>query len=261
LIYAAIVAAWAAYLVPLWLRRHDEAAASRSADRFSTAMRVLARRQPNGRQASTAIEEPEYTDGPVRPGWRVGAADGGSELAPATRRRRTLVVLLAVTTGLAVPVVLQLVPAWTLAVPGGIVLLFLVASVRAGQRERAWDDLVYERIRQAEEQAAAEAELAASAELEPVVAYLPEEDYPLLPADDEDSWEPRDVPLPTYLDKPRAPRTVRTVELGEPGTWSSGRLTEPGAEEAGGSGTESEADQPAEADQTDHTDHQRAVGD
>lgn len=236
LIYAAIVAAWAAYLVPLWLRRHDEAAASRSADRYSTAMRVLARRQPNGRQASTAVEEPEDVDVP--------------DLAPATRRRRTLVVLLAASTGLAVPIVLQLLPVWTLAIPGGVILLFALASVRAGKRERAWADLMRERLRRAEE-AAAEAALAEPAEPEPVVAYLPEEDYPLLPTEDEDSWEPRDVPLPTYLDKPRAPRTVRTVELGEPGTWSSGRLGEPDA------GTEAEPD----AEPKPEAEQQRAVGD
>lgn len=244
LIYAAIVAAWAAYLVPLWLRRHDEAAASRSADRFSTAMHVLARRQPNGTQASTAVEEPEYVEVP--------------ELSPATRRRRTLVVLLAATTGVAVPVVLELLPVWWLAVPGGVVLLFVVGSVQAAKRERLWADEMHERFRRAEAEATAVAEAAEAALLadpEPVVAYLPEEDYPLLPSDDEDRWEPREVPLPTYLDKERAPRVVRTVQLGEPGTWSSGRLTEPGADaESTSSEAVSDAQHP-------EPEQQRAVGD
>jgi hypothetical protein len=42
-IYAAIVVAWAAYLVPLALRRHDEAARSRSIERFSSARGDVAR--------------------------------------------------------------------------------------------------------------------------------------------------------------------------------------------------------------------------
>src|SRR4051812_26587033 len=43
-IYAAIVVMWAVVLVPMWLRRHDAATESRSAERFSTAMRTLSRR-------------------------------------------------------------------------------------------------------------------------------------------------------------------------------------------------------------------------
>src|SRR3954451_6556595 len=43
-IYAAIVVMWGVVLVPMWLRRHDAATESRSAERFSTAMRTLSRR-------------------------------------------------------------------------------------------------------------------------------------------------------------------------------------------------------------------------
>jgi hypothetical protein len=39
-------------------------------------------------------------------------------------------------------------------------------------------------------------------------------------------WDPVQVPLPTYVTKAKAVRTVRTVDLGEPGTWTSGRLPE-----------------------------------
>ena len=35
---------WAAVLIPIWLRRHDDAAENRSADRYSQAMRTLSRR-------------------------------------------------------------------------------------------------------------------------------------------------------------------------------------------------------------------------
>lgn len=204
LIYAAIVAAWAAYLVPLWLRRHDEAAASRSVDRFSEAMRVLERRRSaHLRPDSEPVEPPAYQ--PPYP-------------TPATRRRRTLVVLLAATTGVTVLVVLDVVEAWYLAVPCTVVVVFLAASIRAGRRERETARRQWQRLRAraaelAElERAAAEAEAEAAAQ--PVVAVLPEEDYPRRRDDDEDRWTPRDVPLPTYLEKERAPRVVRTVEIG-----------------------------------------------
>ncbi|MFW6694550.1 gephyrin-like molybdotransferase receptor GlpR [Streptomyces sp. MAR4 CNX-425] len=41
LIYAMIVGAWAAYLVPMWLRRQDELNEARPTERFSTAIRLL----------------------------------------------------------------------------------------------------------------------------------------------------------------------------------------------------------------------------
>ncbi|UGQ09331.1 hypothetical protein LO772_20555 [Yinghuangia sp. ASG 101] len=44
LIYAAIVGAWAAYLVPMWLRRQDELNEGRHTERFTTAIRILSRR-------------------------------------------------------------------------------------------------------------------------------------------------------------------------------------------------------------------------
>ena len=41
-------------------------------------------------------------------------------------------------------------------------------------------------------------------------------------ADGASLWDPLPVTLPTYVDKPAAKRTYRTIELGDPGTWSPG---------------------------------------
>lgn len=209
LIYAAIVAAWAAYLVPLWLRRHDEAAASRSVDRFSQAMRVLERRRP---ATAGVVSDSSAED-----------VDAEPVISAATRRRRTLVVLLALSTVLTVPVVLGLFSRWTLLAPGSVILVFLAASARAGRLERERARLAWQRLREraaalAELEAAEAAAAAAAADPEPVYAILPEEDYPRHREDDSDRWVPRDVPLPTYLEKARAPRTVRTVDLSHPST-------------------------------------------
>ncbi|HEY0774721.1 MAG TPA: hypothetical protein VGD51_11605, partial [Nocardioidaceae bacterium] len=46
IIFVVLAVAWAVYLVPKALKHHDEVARTRSVDRFSTAMRVLARREP-----------------------------------------------------------------------------------------------------------------------------------------------------------------------------------------------------------------------
>jgi type II secretory pathway pseudopilin PulG len=47
LIVLGIVGIWILVLVPMWLNRHDADSASRSMDTFSTAMRVLSRRNPS----------------------------------------------------------------------------------------------------------------------------------------------------------------------------------------------------------------------
>ncbi|MEU6234610.1 gephyrin-like molybdotransferase receptor GlpR [Kitasatospora sp. NPDC047058] len=69
LIYAVIVGAWAAYLVPMWLRRQDELNEARPTERFSTAIRLLAGRSALERRASRALgDEPrddeQDSDGP-----------------------------------------------------------------------------------------------------------------------------------------------------------------------------------------------------
>ncbi|CAM5460724.1 divisome protein SepX/GlpR [Streptomyces aurantiogriseus] len=65
LIYAVIVGAWAAYLVPMWLRRQDELNEARPTERFSTAIRLLSGRAGMERRyardlRARSTEEGEY---------------------------------------------------------------------------------------------------------------------------------------------------------------------------------------------------------
>ncbi|MFC4494326.1 gephyrin-like molybdotransferase receptor GlpR [Streptomyces ovatisporus] len=66
LIYAVIVGAWAAYLVPMWLRRQDELNESRPTERFSTAIRLLsgkaAMERRYAKEAEREGEVPEDQD-------------------------------------------------------------------------------------------------------------------------------------------------------------------------------------------------------
>ncbi|GAA2502778.1 hypothetical protein GCM10010406_44160 [Streptomyces thermolineatus] len=57
LIYAVIVGAWAAYLVPMWLRRQDELNEARPTERFSTAIRLLSGRAGLERRYAKALDE------------------------------------------------------------------------------------------------------------------------------------------------------------------------------------------------------------
>ncbi|MFG3291620.1 gephyrin-like molybdotransferase receptor GlpR [Streptomyces sp. NPDC048179] len=70
LIYAVIVGAWAAYLVPMWLRRQDELNEARPTERFSTAIRLLSgragmeRRYARDLRARSASEGEQDAGGP-----------------------------------------------------------------------------------------------------------------------------------------------------------------------------------------------------
>ncbi|MEW1721521.1 gephyrin-like molybdotransferase receptor GlpR [Streptomyces sp. NPDC093109] len=56
LIYAVIVGAWAAYLVPMWLRRQDELNEARPTERFSTAIRLLSGRAAMERRYARELQ-------------------------------------------------------------------------------------------------------------------------------------------------------------------------------------------------------------
>ena len=95
LIFVVIVAVWAAYLVQHWVRRREDAAATRSVDGFSEAMRVLQKR-PRLRGPALAEPRPDsYAVTPAR-GSRatvevkrahpVGSARTGSPLTARSSR-------------------------------------------------------------------------------------------------------------------------------------------------------------------------------
>lgn len=90
LIYAVIVGAWAAYLVPMWLRRQDELNEARPTERFSTAIRLLSGRAGMERRyakdlqtRSTEEAEPGDTD----PGPGTDSVDVRAFAMPPSRPR------------------------------------------------------------------------------------------------------------------------------------------------------------------------------
>ncbi len=138
-IFAVVVILWVAYVVPLMLRRYDEASKTSSLGSFTSLSRVIARpgrvrSDDSGTESSTrdsapiAPETPEQDPAPVavqvpevRPVNRAAA-----RLA-AQRRRRvliTLLVTLVVVAGLGLASVIGQV--WT-AVPAGLLVAWLVA--------------------------------------------------------------------------------------------------------------------------------------
>lgn len=153
---------WAAFLVPMWLRRHDEAVEAKSVDRFSTAMKVLARRTSAAapEPVQTTDETPELRGPGPMARLRGGAgrlasltadarrrhAEGrsgehatrvaGRPVSLAVRRRRVLVVLFALTVLVVILAGLGVL-AWPLVAPPATLLVGYVAHLRVQARRSA----------------------------------------------------------------------------------------------------------------------------
>ncbi|MGZ8750932.1 MAG: hypothetical protein ACXWYP_08655 [Pseudonocardia sp.] len=175
LIFVAVVAIWAAYLVQYWIRRREHMATARSVDRFSEAMRVLERRglaeagSGAGDEATAKVGPEAVSVGhsPVQeansaPGRRsplvarAGSAQavrpaGRSDSAPKSAKRRPhrsrsrvarraravgVLCAVAVVPLTAVLTMIGVVPWWTIVVAMGEVSLCLVALRLAAVREQ-----------------------------------------------------------------------------------------------------------------------------
>jgi len=197
-IYGGIVVLWLCYLVPLALRRYDDASRARSVERFSDAMRGLGR--------ADAVDPPLHA--PVA--WVDPQAQRLAARLAARRRRRVLSLLLLGAAATAAVCFLGLAPWWAMSMPAGLVVGFLVvARVQVARtRTRTWEnalvasgvdpmgdppdeqptvvlDAVAERVHLPQQQV--------------VAAAVPTEGGEAL-------WDPVPVTLPTYVSKPTAPR-------------------------------------------------------
>ena len=299
-----LAVAWAVYLIPKALRHHDEVARTRSIDRFSTAMRVLARREPVNRRDARLVVAPARAAGnprvltPTRPAEpeapvavAVKPAVSRARLearrkaarAAARRRRHILSFLLLCTVATSVAAYLAYVPWWSVAIPGGLTLAYIVLCRTQVRRESLHDfDVLVEQpaetgdanvtprraVRVEVQDATPRRPVATVAERidEQGVADFDDTedtvgieaallDAIVVPTEDGGSlWDPLPVTLPTYVSKPKAKRTVRTIDLGEPGTWTSGRTAEDTQIVAQAAAEEAEAGVAADTEQ------QRAVG-
>jgi hypothetical protein len=247
LIVAFVVAIWAAYFVPLVLRRYDEASTSSSLETLSPLSRVITR--PT---ATEDVETPEPTPAVDEPSAEVDAAP---EPAPRTvnrsaarlaarRRRRTLLTLLAATAVVGGLIGFRVVPVWSIAIPVGLVLAWLVACRVQVRHERGISKKRIGKTAKPAESSSnddAESTVIVSGQVEDVnparqhvmestpleVDALDEQlviAAPSVATTGELVWDPLPVTIPTYVTKPRAGRTVRTIDFAQPGAWTSGHV-------------------------------------
>jgi hypothetical protein len=259
IIFVMLAAVWAVYLIPKALKQHDEVARSRSVDRFSADARVVARREPVSRRDARLVVNPRpagtrSAGGTAEPAGSSGRAEDRRTAGrvAARRRRRILTVLLLLDVATAAAAYLGHVPRWSAAVPGALTLGWLLLCRTQVRRLRARPRRVPARRPAEPAYVAAPAvevehseaavpplrggaaepagvrstEVAADPQEEPEPVPVAEGTAAAPTAQSGALWDPVPVTLPTYVTKPRARRTVRTIDLGEAGTWTSGRIAE-----------------------------------
>lgn len=224
LIFVALAVAWAVYLVPKALKAHEVDSVTRSVDRFSDRLRVLARRDP---VSATEVEEGGETE--VEDG-RVAARHETEATSPArtrvsaqraARRRRRVLGLILLANAAVAGVAIAGVVAWPyVAIPATLLVAWLVTCrlmVRQERAARAVQQVRKQRRTLADEELAAETAREA--------ADPQTEDVPAVSADAgaSEGWDPVPITLPTYVAKAPAGRSVRTIDLDSTGVWSSGR--------------------------------------
>ena len=288
LIVAFVVVLWAAYFVPLALRRYDEISKNESVDAGASRKTLTAVRAEKAPVARVSAPAPNREPVAERP-----KISRQATVTAARRRRNTLLTLVAallLTGGVSAA---GLISWWYLAAPVLLIATWLVAC-RIMVREElglgkmsmptmrsahvATDEEFTEEInldgaapsraglwlQRAKVKAVAASTAVAKAtakkpvpvtgvdaeativvsdqfeEYDPDVRHVMEKDVPLgadaldeqlhiaVPsasvASGEPLWDPLPVTVPTYVTKPRAGRTVRTIDFSQPGTWTSGHV-------------------------------------
>jgi len=199
LIYVVIIALWAAVLIPMWLRRHDQISEVRSTLRFSSAMRTLGRntRVPGGAMSATTTAR------------------------EASRRRVTVLAILSsvflVALGLAMLGSMSMGVVIVAAIPliGYAVAMAATASQRrqvpAARRARPMPEPVAAAPRAA--RPARPRGMTLQDELEEFAQWDPWEE-------EDGSWQAVPTTLPTYVSAPRASQVPREIDRASGGEWS-----------------------------------------
>ena len=247
LIYVVIIALWAAVLIPIWLRRHDQISEVRSTARFSSAMsRLGTPGQPryagglDDAMHDMSMRDTQMLDmaapprrspdrearmtrpTPARPAEGLDP-EYERELVRQAAATRRAIVLGALTVILLVALVLAIVgvvPRWLpilAAVP--VVAFVLAAALTASSRTSA----------RPSSRSARRSEPEARSAVPPAPSAQPEvqDDWETWNAwDDDDSWEPVPATLPTYVSAPRASAVPRGIDRAHDGEWTGEAMVE-----------------------------------
>ena len=211
-VFGVVAVIWLIYLIPLFLHRRDNGLMDdvEPGEPFLASVTIV--RKGSGVETAEAGVASVSTPLNRRAALRELA---DVDRSAARRRRRVLGFLALGTLTVGGFCFVGMIPWWSVAVPAGLLVLFLVVarfSVRAMRRDldaraqviRGGDDVD-----------------------EPTIAFMVDEQQPELemehsvelsvPIETTGSlWDPIPIPAQTYVSRPLAPRTVRTIDLSAP---------------------------------------------
>lgn len=233
-IFVALAVAWAVYLIPKAIGFHHQAMKNRAVDGFSHTLRVLARREPISRRNATLVVPSREGRDLVSDSSGALAANPDPGPSPAEirarrqaarvaarRRRRVLSLILIAIAAVAAVAAFRVIEWWYVAIPAGLLVAWLVACrLMVRGEHRSWDRLVHpERFPVPVAEEPEHGSVGEANETTVVIEAAAIADAMRDPA----MWDPVPVTLPTYVTKPAAERTVRTIDLDDSGVWTSGR--------------------------------------
>ena len=222
IIFVVLALAWAVYLIPKALKHHDELASDRLVEGHSDKVRILARKRRTVVTETVETLEPavevsaQLEDALARSRTTRAAARKAAQ-----RRRRVLGVLVVAFIVVWTLTWFAYLPFMTPSIPGALVVAWLVIarlSVRKQQQRRRTTTVVAPTAVEPEPVRATPPAPSTSRDM---VDLLADEDLTgssrreveAVLADDGSLWDPLPMTLPTYVNKARARRTVRTIEL------------------------------------------------
>ena len=218
IIYLAIIGMWVAYFLPRWVHNKNEFS-GKSVERYKSALRVVASTTPGAQIGSGAI----YTD-----------VDRAGRVAQQLMRRRIIFSLITTTLLLTTAgAIMQTFTYIAIAIPVTGLVLY-IAHVR---RQENSDRITRRRM----DQLHRTTEGVSHTNLADVLTHnshsevkvnqdhwipLSERELTgvtLLPkgtAQSRAEWQPNEIPVPTYVNAPKAVQSKRVLDLTEPGRWT-----------------------------------------
>jgi hypothetical protein len=218
IIYLAIIGMWVAYFLPRWVHNKNEFS-GKSVERYKSALRVVASATPGAQIGSGAI----YTD-----------VDRAGRVAQQLMRRRIIFSLITTTLILTTAgAIMQTFTYIAIAIPVMGLLLYIAHVRRQENSERI--------TRRRVDQLHRTTEGVSHTNLADVLSHnshsevkvnqdhwipLSERELTgvtLLPkgtAQSRAEWQPNEIPVPTYVNAPKAVQSKRVLDLTEPGRWT-----------------------------------------
>jgi hypothetical protein len=212
LIYIAIIGMWVAYFAPRWIHDRNEFS-GKSVERYKSALRVVANQSPQESTSGGAI----HID-----------LDREAKIRQTLMRRRIYFLLIAFSlVSTLVGGVMKTMPFIYVLVPASAMLIY-IANVR---RHVIADQLHKRRVNQIHRRSSGVSATNLAEVVQPKATtehWIPLSERELkgvviLPkgsAAVRNAWEPTEVPVPTYVNAPKAIVPKRVIDLTTPGQWT-----------------------------------------